>query len=75
MAACDAGKVGRGHRTEEDGTERTGFVGYIASAVPDGKGFLQVKTNAPEGLLLDRPLPFPPPMVDYGTSPDALMTP
>jgi hypothetical protein len=60
----------RGVRTNDSGEQQLVFVGYVASAVPDGE-MLHVKSKGPEGLLDGRPLPFQPPMFDHCSSPEA----
>jgi hypothetical protein len=54
--------------------ERNGirmFVGFVAKAVPDGKGNLRITAHGPEALLKELPLPFTPPMVEVAQTPDA----
>jgi hypothetical protein len=46
-------------------------VGYISGTEPDGNGQLRVCTSGPEGLLAERPLPFPAPMASSAPSPEA----
>src|SRR4051794_10280725 len=57
-------------RTNDSGEEQLVFVGYVASAVPDGES-LHVQTRGPEGLLDGRPLSFAPPMVERASSREA----
>jgi hypothetical protein len=56
--------------TGPDGVERTKFVGYISSAVPDGKGNLNVRTTGPEQLIVEKPLQFPAPLAEHGSEPE-----
>jgi hypothetical protein len=53
--------------TGPDGVERTKFVGYVSSAIPDGKGNLRVTTTGPEQLVTEQPLPFPAPLAEQGS--------
>ncbi len=58
-------------RTTPDGVEHVAHVGYISGSEPDGHGQLRVRTSGPEGLLADRPLPFPAPMASSARGPEA----
>jgi hypothetical protein len=57
-------------RTSDTGEEYLAHVGYIAKAEPAGEQ-LEVRTEGPEGLLAGRALPFPPPMIELASSPEA----
>jgi hypothetical protein len=46
-------------------------VGYISGTEPDGHGKVRVRTSGPEGLLAERPLPFPVPMASTAPRPEA----
>lgn len=56
--------------TGPDGVERTKFVGYISSAVPDANGNLNVRTTGPEQLIVEHPLQFPAPLAEHGSEPE-----
>lgn len=58
----------RAVRTDADGTERTLYVFFVASAEPDARGNLDVKCHGPEALLLTRPLRFEPPLAAHGSA-------
>jgi hypothetical protein len=58
-------------RTAADGSEQLVFVGYVDSAVPDGKGSLKVSAKGPAGLLSERTLPFQPPMIEESSHGEA----
>ena len=58
-------------RTSPDGVEHVAHVGYISGSEPDGKGGVRVHTSGSEGLLAQRPLPFPAPMALTQPEPEA----
>lgn len=53
--------------TGSDNVERTKFVGYVSSAVPDGKGNLDVRMTGPEQLIVEHPLRFPVPLAELAS--------
>lgn len=67
--ASPPGRCIKALRTDENGVEEIGFVGYIAETIPDGEN-VHVRASGPEGLLENLPLPFSPPLIELADEPD-----